>query len=455
MADKKLSAIFIFTKHIKRIMKIEKLYELFRNSMGIATDSRNIQSGYIFAALKGENFNGNKFAEQALINGAAYSIIDEDIELQDSEHTRKIIKVENTLHTIQQLGLYHRNKTNPIVIGLTGSNGKTTTKELIAAVLERKYRTHATKGNLNNHIGIPLTLLSMKEDTEIAIIEMGANHQKEIASYCQYLHPNFGLITNIGKAHLEGFGGEEGVLKGKTELFDYLARQNGKIFISDSNQKLLRKANAFFESNTSFIFYGNEIDSLISGNIIPNGEFLQLKAKIGNEDYIIQTQLIGNYNFENVLAAICIGYHFAVSAEDIKSAIENYAPTNNRSQKIKSGSNEIILDAYNANPSSMTEALKSFDNAKAKNKIAIIGEMMELGVASNEEHEKIAQQVIAMNLSQKIFTGEGFEFLKDKDGVSYFANTALLKEWYKNQQFTDTLFLIKGSRKNKLETIIE
>jgi UDP-N-acetylmuramoyl-tripeptide--D-alanyl-D-alanine ligase len=339
---------------------------------------------------------------------------------------------------------------NPTVIALTGSNGKTTTKELIAAVLQKKYKTHATKGNLNNHIGIPLTLLSMKDDTEIAIVEMGANHQKEIAAYCEYVHPNYGLITNIGKAHLEGFGGEEGVLKGKTELYDYISRESGKIFISDYNEKLLRKANEFFESNSSFIYYGSKTDSLIFGEIIGREDFLHLIVNIENESYAIQTNLTGDYNFENVLAAICIGHYFGVPANEIKSAIENYFPNNNRSQKIKSGSNEIILDAYNANPSSLSEALKSFDKAKAKNKIVIIGEMMELGESSRSEHEKIAQQVIDMNLSLKIFTGDGFSFLSGKDDLRYFANTNHLREWYKNQQFNDSLILIKGSRKNKL-----
>ena len=269
------------------------------------------------------------------------------------------------------------------------------------------------------------------------------------------MHPNYGLITNIGKAHLEGFGGEEGVLKGKTELYDYISRESGKIFISDYNEKLLRKANEFFESNSSFIYYGSKTDSLIFGEIIGREDFLHLIVNIENESYAIQTNLTGDYNFENVLAAICIGHYFGVPAKEIKSAIENYFPNNNRSQKIKSGSNEIILDAYNANPSSLSEALKSFDKAKAKNKIVIIGEMMELGESSRSEHEKIAQQVIEMNLSLKIFTGNGFSFLSEKDDLHYFANTNHLREWYKNQQFNDSLILIKGSRKNKLESILE
>jgi UDP-N-acetylmuramoyl-tripeptide--D-alanyl-D-alanine ligase len=436
-------------------MEIERLYDVYKKCSGVITDSRNVQTNNLFVALKGENFNGNKFAELALNNGAAFAIVDESITLNDLNNSEKIVKVKNTLQTIQQLGLYHRHKVNPTVIALTGSNGKTTTKELIAAVLQKKYKTHATKGNLNNHIGIPLTLLSMKDDTEIAIVEMGANHQKEIAAYCEYVHPNYGLITNIGKAHLEGFGGEEGVLKGKTELYDYISRESGKIFISDYNEKLLRKANEFFESNSSFIYYGSKTDSLIFGEIIGREDFLHLIVNIENESYAIQTNLTGDYNFENVLAAICIGHYFGVPAKEIKSAIENYFPNNNRSQKIKSGSNEIILDAYNANPSSLSEALKSFDKAKAKNKIVIIGEMMELGESSRSEHEKIAQQVIEMNLSLKIFTGNGFSFLSEKDDLHYFANTNHLREWYKNQQFNDSLILIKGSRKNKLESILE
>ncbi len=435
-------------------MEIAELYLIFKSCNGVTTDSRKIPQNSIFFALKGNSFNGNKFAEQALKEGAAFAIVDEEVIVADYLKHR-VIKVANSLETLHSLGLYHREHTPAKIIALTGSNGKTTTKELIATVLQKKYKTHATKGNLNNHIGIPLTLLSMPDDTEIAVIEMGANHQKEIESYCKYTNPEFGLITNIGKAHLEGFGGEEGVLKGKTELYDYLGDGNGKIFISDFNEKLKNKAYGFFRDDHSFIFYGTNPNSLISGTIQPGSEFLNLSITAGNTTVELKTNLVGEYNFENVLAAACIGNYFGISLHEIKDAIESYMPTNNRSQKIRIGNNEIILDAYNANPSSMNEALKAFDKIDSKNKIVILGEMMELGENSKDEHDKITSQVLSMSLQLKVFTGTGFAFLSSNKDILYFENTDALKDWYNKQQFQNTIQLIKGSRKNKLETILE
>jgi UDP-N-acetylmuramoyl-tripeptide--D-alanyl-D-alanine ligase len=284
---------------------------------------------------------------------------------------------------------------------------------------------------------------------------MGANHQKEIAGYCEYTEPDFGLITNIGKAHLDGFGSEEGVLKGKTELYAFLAAHNGLVFVSDTNEKLKAKAAQFFSDCEKLIFYGKEENSFTHGKIVSENEFLKIAVSSKKEMVEIKTNLVGNYNFENAMAAICIGAYFGLPMNDIKNAIENYFPTNNRSQKIVSGTNEIILDAYNANPSSMSEALKSFDKIQSENKVAIVGEMMELGSGSEEEHQKIAEQIKAMKLMLRVFVGEGFAFLKDSEGLLYFEEAKKLKEWYTQQNFEHTIQLIKGSRKNKLETIIE
>jgi len=431
-------------------MNIETLYTLFKASSGITTDTRNIQKGNIFFALKGDSFNGNHFAVDAIKAGASYAIVDEEINAGEDYHN-SIVVVENVLEIMQELALYHRNKIGCKVIALTGSNGKTTTKELMAAVLQKKFKTHYTKGNFNNHVGIPITLLAMSEDTEIAVIEMGANHQKEIEGYCAYVNPDFGLITNVGKAHLEGFGGEEGVLKGKTELFKFLGSKGGLLFVNDSHAKLLGKA-LEYSSLEKIIYYGTNPSSFVSGEISGDGDLLSF---IFNDKTIINTNLVGDYNFENALAAVCIGKYFGVSSSDIKAALEEYVPTNNRSQKIVSGTNTIILDAYNANPSSMEEALRNFDSIKADKKMTIIGQMMELGDFSQEEHKRIAQQVLDMNLWKRVFVGKGFEFLKTDNDTLFFESTIALKEWYKKEVFEHTTQLIKGSRSNGLEVLLK
>ena len=431
-------------------MDIARLYQYYLSSTGVTTDTRQIKSGSMFFALKGDKFNANDFAIEALQKGAAYAIIDE-AQGNSEEYKDKLILVADVLTTLQELSGYHRQQLKCPVLAITGSNGKTTTKELIAAVMAKKIRTVATHGNLNNHIGVPLTLLGTPADTEFLIVEMGANHQKEIAGYCIYADPDMGLITNIGKAHLEGFGGEEGVIKGKTELYQYIAKKGGKLFVSSGSDILVTKAKEYVSAD-KIIYYGNKGSDFCSGSIISTGEFLTVKV---NDDLIVKTQLVGNYNFENVLAAICIGKYFGVEDSSIEEAIENYVPSNNRSQKLVVGSNTILLDAYNANPSSMTEALRNFEKLDAPNKITILGEMMELGEYSKDEHLKIIDAVNHMQLSLRIYVGDGFKMLKGQEGVLYFENTEQLKDWYKAQHFENTTQLIKGSRKNALEKILQ
>ncbi|MCW5907917.1 MAG: UDP-N-acetylmuramoyl-tripeptide--D-alanyl-D-alanine ligase [Chitinophagales bacterium] len=439
-------------------MQIENLYQLYLSSTGVTTDTRNIAPGNIFFALKGERFNANEFAAQALEAGASHAVIDE---LKNADWQRqfgnRLIMVEDVLTTLQQLAGYHRHLQKCTVLAITGSNGKTTTKELVAAVLSKKYKTYATKGNLNNHIGIPLTLLSIRNDVEFAVIEMGANHQGEIASYCEYVMPDYGLITNVGLAHIEGFGGFEGVVKGKTELYKHLMAFDDFIFMNADNTVLMERMKTLSSSASGWnpkeklITYGTHTSNFCFGNIAGEGDFLSIET----EGLRIQTNLIGSYNFENVLAAVCIGKYFDVPAVEIKSAIENYVPSNNRSQKVTWNGNTIILDAYNANPSSMQEALKNFEQLNAAKKIVVLGEMMELGEYSAAEHQKIKNLTDAMQLNTRIFTGNGFSFLKNDSSVLYFENTAQLKEWFCKQPFQNTCILIKGSRKNELEKLLQ
>jgi len=433
-------------------MQIETLYQNFLSSTGLTTDTRNIAEGNMFFALKGDKFNANSFVAEAFAKGARYVVADE---LHDAawkeKFSHRLWIVEDALKTLQQLAGHHRNQLKCPVIAITGSNGKTTTKELVAAVLSKKYKTYATKGNLNNHIGIPLTLLAIKSDVEIAVVEMGANHQGEIASYCEYVRPGYGLITNVGMAHTEGFGGFEGVVKGKTELYRYIGAHGGKIFVSADNELLLSKV----PDHNNSITYGKAIGAYCHGQPGNSTEFLSLVMDADGHQLNIRTQLVGDYNFENAMSAICIGKFFKVESTQIKEALESYAPSNNRSQKINFGSNTIILDAYNANPSSMTEALKNFSKVAAPNKLVILGEMMELGDYAKAEHEKIATLVKEMPLTKRVFVGGGFHFLEHDSGVIYFAKPDELKAWFKGQQFENTYMLIKGSRKNELEKILK
>ena len=421
--------------------ELSQLHQLFLESTGICTDTRKLKKGNLYLALKGDNFNGNNFAAKALELGADYSIVDE----QPEEQNDHIIKVEDGLDTLQKLAAYHRKYLNLPILSITGSNGKTTTKELIREVLSKKYKTVSTKGNLNNHIGVPLTLLSMNKETEFGIIEMGANHQGEIASLCKIAQPDYGYITNFGKAHLEGFGGVEGVIKGKSELYNYLIKNKKTIFINYDDEIQVEKSK------------GTDIISFSEGkNATHQITFLKADpfVKINTEDTEINSQLIGTYNAKNIAAAICIGKYFKIPVKAIKEAIESYQPTNNRSQIINQNSNQIILDAYNANPTSMKAALENLEAIPTKNKIAILGDMFEVGNTSAEEHQIIIDLLEKLEFSNMMVCGKNF-YQTSTQEVSKFENFEDLKNYIQRNNFEDATILIKGSRGMALERILE
>lgn len=433
------------------IMDLQSLYQLFLSGSGISTDSRNVKKGDIFFALKGENFDGNQYALQSLQNGAVLAVAD-DQRLPDDP---ALFKVLDVLDTLQRLANLHRKQFSIPIIAITGSNGKTTTKELIAAVLNIHYPTHFTKGNLNNHIGVPLTLLAMPLNTEIAVIEMGANHQGEINDLCHIAEPTHGLITNIGKAHLEGFGGVEGVKVGKSELFKYL--KDGCIFLNqmdetlvslslDNKKKIIYTLSAQPDPNNALY----EIENL------PTQEFLRVAFLSENGDYIsAQTHLTGNYNLGNIMSAIAVGKYFKVPGDKIKMALENYVPSQNRSQYISYKGGKIILDAYNANPSSMEAALNNLFAISHLNKIAILGDMFELGEESPYEHKKIADFADNSLLSQVILIGKNFEQVALEKKWVHFNTATDAKNYFDSLPFSTSLILIKGSRGMKLETLVE
>lgn len=427
-------------------MEIHELYQLFLQSTGITTDTRKIEKGQLYFALKGGNFNGNTFASKALEQGASYAIIDE-IEFKINDNC---IWVENVLNTLQQLGNYHLNQVKPnAVIGITGSNGKTTTKELVYAVLNTTFKTHYTKGNLNNHIGIPLTLLEMKPDTEIAVIEMGANHQKEIESYCKYVEPTHGIITNCGKAHLEGFGGVEGIRKGKGELYDYLKQHQGLVFVNGDDAILVNMLQE--RSMPDFISYGNNSSNKYNSKILIENPFL----KIQFEDIEIDSNLFGSYNYSNIMCAIAVGKHFGVSNQQIQNAISNYHPENARSQVIEKNGYKLILDAYNANPTSMLHALESFAKSSDKKKMVILGDMFELGDDAPKEHQHIANLSEQLKFDNIILVGNEFSKTQTSDAVLKFKTTEAAHIWFQQQDFTGSEILLKGSRSMKMEKILE
>ncbi len=426
-------------------MSIPELYQLFLQYPSVQTDTRKLKKGDIYFALKGPNFNGNEFALQALEAGAAYSVVDENI---DSDNIR-ILKFDDVLETLQALAKHHREQFTIPFIGITGSNGKTTSKELIFAVLSSHYTTYTTQGNLNNHIGVPLTLLSVKPDAEIAVIEMGANHQKEIEGYCIYTQPTHGVITNCGKAHLEGFGGVEGVRKGKGELYDFLAKHEGTAFVYADYDYLQSMSVAV----KHIVKYG-QAEGLVQGNILSNEPFLEVALTAGmNTISSIKTQLVGDYNLPNILCAVVIGKHFSVPEEKIKAAIENYAPSNSRSQLLQKGTNTIILDAYNANPTSMKAAIENFTNLHATKKVIMLGGMMELGEASVEEHKSIIELIKKYSWEKVVLVGGDFE--KVDHGFTFFTNSNEARDWFIQQSFEHTHLLIKGSRSMKMEKILE
>lgn len=423
-------------------MNVQDLHLFFLKFPSVNTDTRKIKKNDIFFALKGDNFNGNTYAQQAINNGASYVIIDqEEYYIND-----KTILVEDTLVMLQKLANYHRNFCSAKVISLTGSNGKTTTKELIHAVLARKYKTIATVGNLNNHIGVPLTLLSILPNTEIAIIEMGANHQKEIQFLCEIAEPDFGFITNFGKAHLEGFGGVEGVIKGKSELYEYLIKNKKSIFLNadDSIQldKLKNYTKKYGFSSVNPKYYKIELEEA--------QPFVIIKV----EDTVIKSNLIGAYNFHNCCAAIIIGKFFNVELPEIKIALEKYTPENNRSQIIKKNGHYIILDAYNANPSSMKVAIENFNSLEKTNKVLILGDMFELGNSAEEEHQAITDLTKTLQFENILFVGENF--YRTQTSSIKLRNFDDLKSFLiANSPPSNSSILIKGSRGMALERTLE
>lgn len=425
-------------------MEISALYSIYKQYPSVETDTRKLKKDDLFFALKGDNFNGNAFAEQALAAGAAYAIVDE----WDKPANDRIIIVADVLKALQALAKYHREQFSIPFIGITGSNGKTTTKELVSTVLASHFTTYTTQGNLNNHIGIPLTLLRVKPDAQIAVIEMGANHQKEIEGYCIYAQPTHGIITNAGKAHLEGFGGIEGVRKGKGELYAYIREHGGSIFAYDDYDYLHDMSKGI----NVITWYGTQKGS-VTGNIKKSEPLLEVALTAGVTFSSVQTQLVGDYNLPNVLCAIAVGKHFGVPDEKIKQAIENYAPGNSRSQLIERDGNKIILDAYNANPTSMKAAIENFAKIHASKKILMLGGMMELGQESVQEHIGIVQLIQQYVWDKVVLVGG--DFAKIDTPFIYLKDSLEAKAWFKEQQFHDAYILVKGSRSMRMERILE
>jgi len=427
----------------------EKLYDYYLENPVISTDTRNITPDCMFFALKGDLFNANEFAVQAIEKGAAYAIVDED---KYAQH-EKCVLVENVLSTLQDLARHHRKQLNIPVIGLTGSNGKTTSKELVNAVLAERYKTFATFGNLNNHIGVPLSILSITDDVQIAVIEMGANHQKEIELLCTIAQPTHGIITNVGMAHLDGFGGFEGVKKGKAELYAYLKATNGYTFINRDNSFLLEMSAV--AGLNKLIYYGSENGNTIKGTLKSSDPFIEVDWTNHEVSSLVKTNLTGSYNFENILAAICIGDFFDMSPEEINTGLSNYEPKNNRSQLTKTEKNTVICDFYNANPSSMTAALKNIAVLSADKKIAILGDMFELGPESLGQHEIIAKQASESGLDQLVFIGKDFYAFKNAIGGAFFETPAEAAIYLQENPVQGHLVLLKGSRGMKLESLLK
>jgi len=430
-------------------MTTQQLYDIYLKHPVISTDTRNIASGSLFFALKGDKFDANTFAAQAVAAGAAYAIIDNP-EYQSGD---QCILVDDVLSALQDLARYHRGQLPIPVIGLTGSNGKTTTKELINAVLAQHFKTYATKGNLNNHIGVPLTILAIDNTIEMAVIEMGANHQKEIELLCSIAQPSHGLITNVGKAHLEGFGGTEGVKKGKGELLDFLKAHLGVTFVNDDSPVL--KNMVAERALTDVVYYGHQTANTVSGELLENDPFLKLKWKLKDGEYhTVQSQLTGAYNLDNILAAICIGNFFGLSPDEIIAGIAGYKPQNNRSQITKTETNTLICDYYNANPSSMAVAIDNIGKLEAKHKVLILGDMFELGDESPAEHVAVIAKAMQTPADQHIFVGHEFYKSRGKVNAPFYATAEDAIAALKANPIKNATILIKGSRGMALERLV-
>lgn len=425
-------------------MELSALYDIYRSHPSVQTDSRKIKQGDLFFALKGPHFDGNKYAAQALADGAAYAVID-DPACAINDHC---IVVNDVLDTLQQLATHHRLQFSIPIIAITGSNGKTTTKELITTVLRKKYVTYATEGNLNNHIGVPLTLLRIGNDAEVAIVEMGANHQKEIESYCRIAQPTHALITNCGKAHIEGFGGVEGVRKGKGELYDYIRATNGTIFRNTDLDYLEGMASGIAQQVT----YGSQ-DANYTGKPVMEGVFLEVAMLNRDAEMLVKTKLVGEYNYPNVMAAITTGLHFGVAIDLVREAIEAYDPDNSRSQWLKKGSNSIILDAYNANPTSMRAAIGNFAAAELPRKTLWLGGMKEMGDDEAKEHAELVSYIGEHSWAQVILVGK--EFVGLAGTYLHFHTSAEAAAYITTHQPEEASILIKGSRGSRMEVLLE
>jgi len=438
-------------------MEIEQLYKTYCQNRLISIDTRRITPGCLFFALKGENFDGNSFAEKAMEAGASCAVIDNASYKLDDRY----ILVPDALQTLQQLAGYHRSQLQIPFIGITGTNGKTTTKELVNSVLSQRFKTYATQGNLNNHIGVPLTLLSINNEVEIAIIEMGANHKKEIELLCNIAQPTHGIITNIGKAHLEGFGGIEAVKKGKGELYDWLISNNRWAFINRDNPLLVDMARD--RGLHQVVYYGTGNEGMVSGQLTGNDPFLKIEwwmnhSDLDPESYVVETHLTGIYNLENFLSAACIGIFFKLSVEEVSQGLSNYQPSNNRSQIVQTKHNTLICDYYNANPSSMGVALDNFAAMPQEKKIMILGDMFELGKESAQEHEDILKKALGIKTDEYIFIGEEFYnvgAIHESPMIHFFRFTGEAYDFLKSHTVKNSVILIKGSRGMKMEQLVE
>lgn len=426
-------------------MIAEQLYSIFTLHPRVETDSRRVEEGCLFFALKGEHFNGNRFAAEALEKGAAYAVVDEEEYAQSSG----TLLVDDVLSTLQELALLHRKKLGLPVLAITGSNGKTTTKELIAAVLSQKYRLVCTQGNLNNHIGVPLTLLQMNKDIEMAVVEMGANHPGEIKALCALADPDYGIITNIGRAHLEGFGSFEAIKSTKAELYDHLRRKKGTVFYNVDNPVLVQLA----ESVPDKVRFGAK-EGIVTGHIAGASPYVHLEVCFSGEMRNIETRLIGRYNVENILAAACIGHYFQVALPKIQSAIAGYTPVNNRSQLIEKNGLKIIMDAYNANPTSMQASIDSFVSEFSSPRFLILGDMLELGRESLKEHQKILDQIKKHPFERVFLIGPLFSRAARNSSFLTFPDSGALGEYLTHHPVTRGAVLLKASRGIQVEKVI-
>lgn len=427
-------------------MDITALYQVYKRYQLVSTDTRKIERNCIFFALKGDRFDGNKFAAEAISKGAFRAVVDD----KKLPYNKQFIYVNDALVALQQLARFHREKSGYKIVAITGSNGKTTTKNLCEAILLKQYKVNATAGNLNNHIGVPLSILAMDKKVRLGIIEMGANHSGEISLLCETAAPDYGLITNIGKAHLEGFGGMDGVIRAKGELFEYLMQKNKTLMINQGDPNVTRLVPDHYANK---VYYNGEKG--IHAENIKCTPFVEMDVLSGNRTLRMKTRLVGRYNVENVLAACCVGRHLGINDDEIIDAINSYQPQDNRSQLIATGNNKIYMDAYNANPSSMLTAIKEFLSYKEKKILLILGEMKEVGDTSVEEHEVIISFLKSQGISDVLCVGESFKVHAGKAGFPMFGNVDELLDYLKPNPVRQRFVFIKGSRSNKLERVLE